>query len=390
MTWPGPALLVQIAFTSDYNDTTPTWVDVTGDVESLEVDACGRADEREVPQAGTCTVVLKDPQGDYDADHAGSPYAGYLRPRRRIRVGATANGTYYPMFTGFVKSFRGSWATGRRTCTVTAADRFDFLVRQTDTLNSRPDEDADVRITALLQHAGIGSGDRDINPDTFAARTIATIDYEDGTPLLGSLLDAAFWDGGMLFMDGWGIIRFQTVKYRQIGGATRARTSQARFGNDATSIGAEADIDPQVGDSLMAAKVTITDCDGEPYFAEDTSLQGTDGPLVLDLGGSMLLAADAQDRVNDMLALRKNPTSRYDHVTIDVLTLPAVDQEKVLARENSDRITIAIIPPELSSGTERDQWIEKVAHSVQVIGDSPKWEATFSVSSAGDAVTVIP
>lgn len=387
MTWPGPTLEALIAFTSPYNDTTPDWEDVTGDVQAVEIDACGRPDERSNTEPGTLSLVLNNASGNYDPDNAGGAYAGYVRPLRRIRVGATANGTYYPMFTGYVDSFVGS-PDGLRT-TVTATDRFKLFARMKDTLNSRPDEEADVRITALLQHAGVGSGDRVINADAFAARNLATFDYEN-ISLLQALQDAAFADGGMLFMNAYGYITFQTVKYRQIGGATRARTSQARFGNDATAIRVEPDLDPRIDDTLMANRVTVTDCNGEVKTAEDTSLQTTDGLLELDLGGTLLLSSDAQDRVDDELALRKNPTVRYDHATIDVLTQSAVDQEKVLARENSDRITLAVIPPNLTVGTARDQWIEKIAHSIQVTGDSPAWRATFSLSSAGDAVTVIP
>lgn len=384
-----PTLLVQIAFTTAYNDTTPVWVDVTGYTESVSTKT-GRPSELSNAEPGTVTVALNNTDGRFDPDNASGPYAGYVRPLRRIRIGATANGTYYPMFTGFVDSFVKTWPNGadHSITTVTATDRFKLLARRFDTFNSRPDEFADVRITALLQHSGIGAADRIINAASLAARTVATYDY-DGTNLLQELQDAAFADGGLLFMDGYGRIVFQTVKYRQIGGATRARTSQVRFGNDPISIPVESDLDPRVDDTLMANKVTVTDCNGEVQMAQDTALATTDGPLDLDLGGTLLLTADAQDRVADMLALRKNPTVRYNSVSVNLLTLSAVNQEKVLARELSDRLTLAVIPPGLASGTARDQWIEGVAHDVTVTGDA-SWKTTFLLSSAGDAVTVIP
>lgn len=384
-----PTLLVQIAFTTAYNDTTPTWVDVTGYTESVSTKT-GRPSELSNAEPGTVTVALNNTDGRFDPDNASGPYAGYVRPLRRIRIGATANGTYYPMFTGFVDSFVKTWPNGadHSITTVTATDRFKLLARRFDTFNSRPDEFADIRITALLQHSGIGAADRIINAAALPARTVATYDY-DGMNLLQGLQDAAFADGGLLFMDGYGRIVFQTVKYRQIGGATRARTSQARFGNDATSIPVEPDLDPRVDDTLMANKVLVTDCNGEVQMAQDTALATSDGPLELDLGGTLLLTTDAQDRVADMLALRKNPTVRYNSAAVDVLTLSAANQEKVLARELSDRLTLAVIPPGLSSGTARDQWIEGVQHDITITG-GPQWKTTFQLSSAGDAVTVIP
>lgn len=381
-----PSLSVQIAFASVYNDTTPTWVDVVGHARSFS-SSRGRPDERGTAEPGTCSVVLSDPDGRYYPDNASGPYYGNLRPNKRVRLGVTISGTFYPIFTGWAESFTPS--PDQQTCTVEAVDRFGLMSRQKDTLNSRPDEYADVRITALLQHFGIGSGDRVINAAGLAARTVATHDYDDEV-LLDTLLGAAFSDGGLLFMDAYGRVTFQTVTYRQIGGATAARTSQARFGNDATAVPVEADVAPQINRTLMANRVTITDCNGDVQTAEDTALQAAgDGLMVLDLGDSLLLTADALDRVADELALRKNPTLRYDHVTTNVLSLTSAEQVSVFARELSDRITLAIIPPNLTSGTARDQWIEGVSHDVQITGD-PSWTTTFQLSSAGDAVTVIP
>src|SRR5213079_3236543 len=104
----------------------------------------------------------------------------------------------------------------------------------------------------------------------------------------------------------------------------------------------------------------------------------------------LLLAADAQDRVDDELALRKNPIPRVEQMTVDVLACAAAQQALVLERELSDRITLAIIPPGLTSGTSRDQFVEGVGHDVQITGDSPSWTTSFRMSSTGDAATVIP
>lgn len=386
-----PALLVQIAFVTDYNDTTPTWVDVTGYVRAFSTHG-GRPDAFSLCETGSVdSLVLNNTDGRFDPENTSGPYYGYLRPNRRIRIGTTISGTYRPLFTGFVGAFPQTWPNGSDDCetTVTAEDRFKLFARRTDSFNSRPDEFADVRITALLQHAGIGSGDRSINAATLAARSVATHDY-DGENLLQTVQDAAMADGGMLFMDPWGIVTYQTVKYRQIGGATRARTSQARFGNDATAIPVEASLLRSVDENLMANNITVTDCNGDVHTATDATSIAKDGQLDMDLGGTLLLSSDAQDRVNDVLALRKNPTPRYPSLPVDLLTLSAADQATVLGLGYSDRLTLAVIPPGQSVGAARDQWIEKITHTVQITGSSPSWQVGFGLSSAGDAAVAIP
>lgn len=386
-----PSLLVQIAFTSPYNDTTPDWVDVTGYVRSFSVRR-GRADAFSLCEPGTVdSLVLNNTDARFDPENTSGPYYGYLRPNRRIRIGTTISSTYRPLFTGFVGAFPQGWPNGSDDCetTVQATDRFKLLARATDTLNSRPDEYADVRIEALLQHFGIGSGDRDINPESLAARTVATFDY-DGENLLQNLQDAALADGGFLYMDGYGKVRYQTVRYRQIGGATRARTSQARFGNDATSIPVKADLIRSVDENLMANRIKATDCNGDPVVREDTSYFDDDGLLEMDLGATLLLPTDAQDRVDDVLALRKNPTPRYPTLPLNLLEHSSADQATILGLDFSDRLTLAVIPPGQSTGVERDQWIESISHNVQITGDSPSWDVTFGLSSAGDAATAIP
>jgi hypothetical protein len=384
-----PNLLVQIAFTTAYNDTTPTWVDVSQYVRGFSTQR-GRPNEFSLCEPGTLSLELRNDDLRFDPENTSGPYYGYIRPMRRVRVGATVSSTYYSIFTGFVDAFSQGWENGSRcVTTVTATDRFKILARQTDpTLNSRPDEYADVRLTALLQHAGIGSADRSINPETLTARSVATHDY-DGENLLQALQDIALADGGMLYMTALGLVRYQTVTYRQIGGATRARTSQARFGNDATAIPVDATITRAVDDSLMANKVTVTDGNGEVQTAEDTTARGDDGLLELDLGSTLLLTSDAADRVADLLALRKNPTPRFATMPVDLLTQTTADQATVLGLDFSDRLTLAIIPPGHTTGAARDQWVESIAHDVQIVGD-PSWRVSFGLSSAGDAAVAIP
>jgi hypothetical protein len=111
---------------------------------------------------------------------------------------------------------------------------------------------------------------------------LATHDYDD-VFMLDALHNAEVGDGGLLFMDVWGLVKYQTVRFRQPGGGGAAMTSQATFNNDdptMTGIPVQADLTPKVDRTLMANRVTITDCNGEEAVAEDTALQAAGDGLM--------------------------------------------------------------------------------------------------------------
>lgn len=384
-----PDVLIQCAFTSDYTDTTPTWVDITAYGMDFTIRR-GRQNAEGACDPGTLTLHLDNTSGEFDPDNSSGTYYGYLRPMRRVRVTTTVNGNAYVLFTGYVDDWWQTWPGGAVQCVteVTATDRSKILNKMPPITVSRVAEDADSRLTALLDAAGVSSTDYIINDDAFAARALVATPYDKANPLQ-AVQDAAMSDGGMLFVDGTGSFVFQTVKYRQISGATRARTSQVRLGNDATSIPIAADLRRGVGESVMANHVTCTDGTGAAVTDSDTALMESDGPVSLDLGATLLESTDAADRVSDVLDLMKNPTVRYPSIPVDVLTIDtAVNQEKVLGRELSDRATVAIIPPGDTAGTARDQWVEGV-EDVVTIQPGASWVRTFACSSAGDAATAI-
>lgn len=386
-----PPVLLQIAFTTPYSTLTPTWVDVSGYGRSFRTSR-GRPGMFSQMQPGTADMVLKNSDARFTADNPSGPYYGYIRPNRRTRIVATVAGTPYPLFTGYSGKFSRGF-DGVPTASTSSTDRFKILAKQRSTCTSA-DETAAARLTRLLSTSGpsggaiLASTEYSINAGSFATRSVATYDYDDFNALQ-ALQDIENADGGMLFVDGSGVLIYQSVKYRQTSGATRALTSQARFGNDATAIPILPTVEPRVDESLMANLLTVTDCNSEVATAQDTTQQGIDGILDADLGGTLLLTTDAQDRVNDDLALRKNPTERYEQVEVDLLTCTSAEQATVLGLELSDRVTIAIIQAGLTSGTARDQWIEGISHDVQVTGD-PSWKVTLLLSSCNGSATVIP
>lgn len=387
-----PDVLVQCSFVSDYTDTTPTWVDITGYVLAFSIRR-GRDDAESSCDPGALTLTLDNTDGVFDPDNAAGPHYGYLRPMRRLRVTVTVSGTPYVRFTGYSGDWIQVWDGGGEysTTTVEAQDRMAVLANADDITLSTSAEDSDVRMTALLDEAEVSSTDYDINPGSFATRALVAHPYENENPLQ-AVQDVERSDGGILFVNGTGSFVYHPVTHRQIGGATRSRTSQVRFGNDddliTDKITVKGDLSRGVQRSSMANIVKVTDGAGTVHSTEDATLRGSDGPLKLDLGATLLAPADAPDRIGDVLNLRKNPTQRYPSVSVELFELAdSADTGTVLGLELSDRVTVAVIPAGLSEGTERDQWIESIE---DVFVPASAYTVTFGMSSAGDAVTVIP
>jgi len=102
-----PDLVVEVAFTNDPLTASPTWTDVSEYVRAFEGVRISRGKQTEIETtaAGGMSLVLDNRDRRFDPTFASGPYFGNLLPRRGIRVRALWNGTYYPMFRGFVESW---------------------------------------------------------------------------------------------------------------------------------------------------------------------------------------------------------------------------------------------------------------------------------------------
>lgn len=111
-----PTLKVEIAFTYDPVDTTPTWTDVSAYVREGNLQR-GRSSELDQFTAGSCEIVLDNRDRRFDPLNTSSPYAPYILPRCQVRVTATYAAVDYPMFRGFVTSWPQDRDVGNRDAT---------------------------------------------------------------------------------------------------------------------------------------------------------------------------------------------------------------------------------------------------------------------------------
>lgn len=122
----------------------------------LEVEY-GRPDELSEEEAGTCTFLLENDDGNWDPG---------IAPTTPIRVKATLNSTTYDVAYGVVESAPAVWpgrALGRGQVDVRLADGLTLLARAEVGETTRPSELPGTRIGAILDLAGWPAGMRDID-----------------------------------------------------------------------------------------------------------------------------------------------------------------------------------------------------------------------------------
>lgn len=357
----------------------PTWQDITPYVEGFTTKR-GRASDTAVCDPGTLTVTLDNSDGRFDPANTASPYYPFLVPNRRVRVSAMQTAFTSRLFLarGYVDRWAHSWPGGGSysQSVVDCTDRFKLLALRTIT-GGRSAEKADARVTAILNAAGVPLGEYSVNPGGYNSRSLFSHPYKKDNAL-DALQETVMSDGGLAFVSGDAFVVYQTTRYRL--DDIRATSSNGVFGTyPSTAVPVQEGLQPAVDDQLMSNLVRITDGHGKEWIEQDATAQAAYGLLELDLGSTLLLAADAQDRAADLLAARKDARARVDSITLDALTSDAA-MTQALNREISDRITVGLLSPG-TSGTHstRDYFIESVEHDVQM-GASPSWTTTFGVS----------
>jgi hypothetical protein len=384
---------VLVAFTTPYSSGSASWDDLTSRCASFSCNY-GRTDADEVCGPGSGSAMFDNTDGELDPDNTSSAFYGYIRPNRRTRFQVTFGSNLYYLHSGYADSWTRTWPGGAilSGTALASTDRMKFLAKRTNT-GSTVQEQADDRLVAILENGGVDvivpSGSRSINADGYNCRTLVAHPY-DGTDTLSNCQDVARADGGAFYVDGQGKVIFQSTRYRTDN--ARSTTSQATFGNTGSAgvIEVEDDIDPTVDDTIMTNRVLVTDGENPAvtHVAEDTTAQGEDGVLELDLGNTLLRGLDAPDRAADVLLLRKDPRPRYDSITVDMLTQDATTQELLCGLQISDRVTLAIDPLGGGTAMSRDQYVEGIAHAVDF--QNPSWKLTLNLSGAYGGSRVLP
>lgn len=113
-----PTLKVEIAFSTQPNDPSPVWVDVTSYTRCVTDNVSvnrGRQDHYETVQPSKLSLTLLNEDGRFTPGNVSSPYYPNVKKGRKIRVSVTHNAVTYRLFTGYIDEWPVTWADASAT-----------------------------------------------------------------------------------------------------------------------------------------------------------------------------------------------------------------------------------------------------------------------------------
>ena len=369
-----PTVTVEIAFTNNPGDPSPSWTDVSTWADEYQ-SARGRQNELDRIEAGTALILLDNSDRRFDPNHAAGPYFGHLRPMKRVRVTANFRGYTFPRFYGFVEAWEQNYEGENGAITVVplrCVDVFKALSLLSLT-GSYPEELTGARINRVLDALGWPAGDRNIDA---GQSTVAAIDLE-GVSALAHLQEVNDSENGLLFISNDGLVTF-IDRHALI--LDPLDTSLVWGDEDPEYAYKGITLDP--GDSNLWNDVTVT-AEGLTSQNAQDALSITQY-LVRSLTKRTLLASETvmSDLAYFLLARFDQPEARVVGMTSDGLpdgTLNAWQTySAVLARDIGHKIIVRRRPTGGGDPIEQDSVVEAITESVR----GPAWDFSLNLSPA--------
>jgi hypothetical protein len=230
-------------------------------------------------------------------------------------------------------------------------------------------ERSDQRIARLAGYAGVLTAEQSL--EVGSSTSIASVDITGAAPLQ-SMQDVTATEGGVLFIDGQGLLTFQSRGHRY--NATSAATITAP------------DTDPSLrfisNDALLVNDVTV----GRPGGA---TVRAVDAASIIDYGkasppgGPITLLTTSDNEVADAANWKANANSdvtpRLPNLTVDLLTSPGL-YATVLLLELGSRITLSGLPAQAPASSV-DLFIEGWTETITSGG----WVIAFNTSPAANS-----
>lgn len=319
--------------------------------------------------AGSATVRILDPNGDFNPQNTSSPIYGYLKPLRKIQITATYSGNTHYLFSGYTSEYRYTYPTGQEIGYVTISSYDAFKIFNLAAISTVADasttQDTGTRINRILTQLDWPNSMRDID----TGDTLCSADSGQPRVALAAIRATEFSELGAFYMspDGNAIFksRSSTIEslddtptvFSQTGGIPYANI---KFAFDDKLIINQANI-TRYGGTVQS--YTATDS-VDTYFLHSTSANNL--PIATD--------AEAYNLASAYVNSRKDTTIRIDSMTLDLSTPDyAAGVTAALSLDYFSNVTISNIQPNGDTITKTLQ-VQGVAHDIQ----PNSWFTTFT------------
>lgn len=183
-------------------------VDLTSQTTAINIRR-GRDLSQDRFNAGTATVRVLDPNGDWNPQNSSSPYFGLLQPLRKLVIAGTYSGVTYPLFAGYTLSYAYTYPKNEDFgyVDITCADAFTLFNKSaiTTVTGATAGQTTGTRVTKILDEIGFPGGQRVIDTGDI------TVQADPGTlrTVLQALQDVEFTEYGAIYVDPRGDIVFR-------------------------------------------------------------------------------------------------------------------------------------------------------------------------------------
>ena len=387
---PLPKIRVRVAFADDPLDAASglTWTTLAA-VRSYHFSR-GRQHQLNRIEAGTCTVVLGNEDGDYYPDNAGGSYYPNVLPMKRINIQASFDGgsTWYDRFTGYIDQWVPKWGAGgvNPTCEVTATDGYTILSRyEINDGAGYAQEASGTRIGNVADAAGWPAADRSLDSGQETMKATGALAAENALSHAQAVQDS---EVGILEIDKSGLLVFEDRSHRNSAPHT---TAQAIFGDGSgedeyheLTLGMDAD--------LLYNEIRFTRDGGSEQVVTFSTSQTAYGKRVLSRSGMLNTTDDSVFLLATMTGTRQaTPATRAKTMTIHPASNPSNLLPKVLEFDISTRLTAR----KSVASLDGDYFIEGVDESwAPAQGIVTRWALSDAARQMADAdpfdVTLVP
>lgn len=332
-----------------------TGTDIAGDAISIKTRR-GRASQLFASfTAGTATVQLNNEDRTFDPLYAASPYAGNLRPGKRVTIIANS----VTIFDGRISDWELTYdRNGRSIANMVCEDSLASLARkQFASWTATAGQTAGPRATAVLNRAEVGwsGGARDLDTglSTLQADTVTA-----GTNVLTYLQLVAQSEAGALFAsrDGLVTLRDRTSLFT-------APTS-ATFDDTGTNIPFQT-VAVTSGSDTFYTRVQVTRAGGSTQSYQTASAT-TDDVVSLSLEG-LLLDSDSQslEMATYLANVYATGEARVSSIgaMIDPQILTTTEIGQMLALELTDLVAVNWTPNSVGTAISQTAIIDGIEHT---------------------------
>lgn len=317
-------------------------VDLTDSTRSISIKR-GRNVNRDVYEAGTCTVRIFDPNGDFNPQNPSSPYYGYLTPLRKLRISATHGGTEYFLFSGYTTDYIYTYDQAENVSYVDINASDGFRLFNLAAINSVTGEasgqDTGTRINKILDTVDFPSSMRLID----IGNTNTQADPATRRTALAAIQNCETSEQGAFYLNAEGNVVFKN-RTNTISSAGSAPISFNQAGGIPYK-----NLKFAFDDKLIVNQANVTRLGGTTQTHTNAASVATYFPHSVTF--SDLVAQTDVDCLNIaqiFVATRATTTIRIDEMTIDLYD-PSVPSGTILNMDYFTNVEISNIQPDGST-----------------------------------------